>query len=92
MRVPARAVPARVSNLAGLPPAFIGVGALDLFADEDTDYARRLNDAGVSTELIVVPGAFHVFDGSLAPISQWFTAARLDALRRGLGITRSKEA
>ena len=30
------------ATLAGLPPAFIAVGALDLFVDEDIDYAARL--------------------------------------------------
>jgi acetyl esterase/lipase len=64
--VPAGAVPARVENLAGLPPAFIGVGAIDLFVEEDVDYARRLINAGVPTELCVVPGAYHGFD-FLAP-------------------------
>ena len=41
-RVPAAAVPARVATVAGLPPAWIGVGALDLFVEEDMEYARRL--------------------------------------------------
>jgi len=40
-KVPAGAVPARVENLSGLPPAFIVVGAIDLFVDEDIEYARR---------------------------------------------------
>ena len=60
--VPAGAVPARVENLAGLAPAFIGVGAIDLFVDEDVNYARRLINAGVPTELCVVPGGYHGFD------------------------------
>lgn len=86
--VPKEAVPARVENLAGLPPTFIGVGSIDLFVDEDVDYAQRLNAANVPTELIVVPGAFHGFDSPLFParISKSFNAAKLDALRRGLGI------
>lgn len=90
-RVPTAAVPARTSNLAGLPPTWIGVGGLDLFVEEDIDYARRLTAAGVATELIVVPGAFHGFDGlpSGAPVSAWFNAAKLDALRRGLGVASS---
>ena len=41
--------------------------------------------------LIVVPGAFHGFDmaGLINPKNRlvaWFNAAKLDALRRGLGI------
>jgi acetyl esterase/lipase len=56
------AAPARAEELAGLPPAFIAVGALDLFLVEDMDYARRLIEAGVATELHVYPGAYHGFD------------------------------
>lgn len=87
-RAPKGAVPARVADLKGLPPAFIGVGTLDLFADEDIDYAQRLNAAGVLTELLVVPGAFHGFDGIAGemPVGKWFNAAKLNALRRGFGL------
>ncbi len=85
-RVPAAAAPARVANLVGLPPAFIGVGSIDLFCDEDADYAQRLNAAGVTCELIVVPGAFHGFDSAGAPVAKRFGASKLEALRRGLNI------
>jgi triacylglycerol lipase len=57
--VPAGAVPARAEDLGGLPPTFIIVGALDLFAEENMEYARRLMRAGVPTELHLVPGAYH---------------------------------
>jgi len=80
---PRNCVPARVENLAGLPPAFIGVGAIDLFVDEDIDYARRLIADGVQTELVVAPGAFHGFD-IIAPdtsLARQFTEAKLHALR-----------
>ena len=77
------AVPARRDDLAGLPPAWIGVGTLDLFHDEDLAYAQRLQDAGVSCEVTVVPGAFHGFDG-IAPnadVSQRFFASQCALLR-----------
>lgn len=82
--VPAAAVPARTKTLAGLPPAFIEVGGVDLFVNEDIDYARRLNEAGVPVELLVVPGAFHGFDQLApdAPQSRQFTDAKTEALRR----------
>lgn len=54
--------PALAEDLSGLPPAFIATGALDLFLDEDLDYARRLVDCGVQTELHVYPGAIHAFE------------------------------
>ncbi|HVJ96585.1 MAG TPA: alpha/beta hydrolase [Acidimicrobiia bacterium] len=64
--VPYTAAPARATNLGGLPAAFISVGAVDGFRDEDADYALRLNDAGVPAELHVYPGACHGFT-SMAP-------------------------
>ena len=78
------AVPARRSDLAGLPPAWIGVGTLDLFHDEDLDYAERLRVAGVPCEVMVVPGAFHGFDGVApkADVSQSFFASQCALLRR----------
>ena len=40
-------------------PAYVCVGGVDGFRDEDIDYAMRLNQAGVPTELHVYPGAPH---------------------------------
>jgi acetyl esterase/lipase len=57
--VPYTAAPARAQDLSGLPPAFVAVGAVDGFLDEDVDYAQRLNGAGVPTELHVYPGLPH---------------------------------
>ena len=56
------AAPARRVDLSGLPPAWIGVGTLDLFHDEDIVYAERLRAAGVECEVLEIPGAFHGFD------------------------------
>lgn len=82
--VPPYSVPARRTDLAGLPPAWIGVGSLDLFHDEDIDYADRLEAAGVPVELVVVPGAFHGFYvfAPDAPGSRAFVDAHVNALRR----------
>ena len=85
---PVMAVPSRRKDMRNLPPAFIGVGSVDLFVEENVEYASRLISAGVSTELIVVPGAFHGFD-IFAPetaAAQAFERAKITALRRGLGI------
>ena len=65
--VPAYAAAARATDLSGLPPAFVSVGAVDGFRDEDIDYALRLNQAGVPTELHVYPGAPHGY--AIAPES-----------------------
>ncbi len=70
--VPAYAAPARATDLTGLPPTPISVGAIDGFSDEDMDYATRLRQAGVPVELHVYPGMPHGFDSLLPnlPLSQ----------------------
>jgi len=81
--LPSYAVPARRMDLSGLPPAWIGVGDIDLFHDEDRDYAQRMRDAGVATTFHVVPGAPHGFE-SWAPktaISRGHVAAAQSWLR-----------
>jgi len=87
-QVPARAVPARYTDLRGLPPTFIGVGGLDLFVDEDIEYARRLVDVGVPTELVVVPGAFHGFEAIVpeAAVSRRFKASVTNALKTAFAL------
>jgi acetyl esterase/lipase len=81
---PQGSVPARAKDLRGLPPTFIGVGGLDLFLQENIDYARRLLDSGVSTELLVVPGAYHAFPFIVpgAQVSRQFFAAIDAAIAR----------
>ena len=79
------AAAARATQLAGLPPTYLCVGALDLFLEEDLEYARRLLRDGVPTELHVYPGAYHGFN--MAPdahVSRAFTRDLTDALRRAL--------
>jgi acetyl esterase/lipase len=78
------AAPARATNLAGLPPAFIDVGAAEALRDEAIDYAARLSRAGVHAELHVWGGAFHSFDEWVpeARVSKTARAARVDWLAR----------
>lgn len=80
---PAVAVPARRTDLSGLPPAWVGVGTFDVFHDEDVDYAERLRRAGVPCELQVVPGAYHGFDGIAAKtqVARDFFASQVEFLR-----------
>jgi acetyl esterase/lipase len=87
-RVSRYAAPARATDLAGLPPAYLAVGDLDLFIDEDIEYAQRLQQAGVPTELHVYPGGSHAFE-SYAPataLARRFVRDRDEALRRALGL------
>jgi triacylglycerol lipase len=80
------AAPARATDLAGLPPTFMICGALDLFLEEDLDYARRLIRAGVPTELHVYPGAPHGFMFMPdAQVTRTFARDSMAALARAVG-------
>jgi len=72
-----------VEDAKDLPPAYIDIGELDLFRDEDIAYAQKLGRAGVSCELYVLPGLPHGFE-ALAPTSaavQTAIAGRVRAYR-----------
>lgn len=56
------AAPARLTDAAGLPAAYIEVGQLDIFRDEDVTYALTLSHGGVPVELHLHPGVPHEFD------------------------------
>lgn len=72
------AAPARAGDLSGLPPTYIATGALDLFLEEDLDYARRLMRGGVPVEFHVYPASFHAFD--LSATAEVAMQARRDGL------------
>lgn len=72
------AAAARAKDLSGLPPAYVATGGLDLFLEEDLEYARRLMRAGVPVELHVYPGGFHGFD--FDPAAEVSARARRDSL------------
>jgi acetyl esterase/lipase len=83
---PREAAPARRADLSGLPPAWIGVGTLDLFYQECLDYGRRLREAGVFVHEQIAPGAFHAFDqiADTAQVSLNFFASQSLHLRTAL--------
>jgi acetyl esterase/lipase len=60
--VPQYAAPARATDLAGLPPAFLDVGSAECLRDEVLAYAGRIWQAGGRAELHVWPGGTHAFD------------------------------
>ncbi|MGB2811735.1 MAG: alpha/beta hydrolase [Mycobacterium sp.] len=75
------AAPARAHDLSGLPPAYIDVGDLDLFYEQDVHFADRLAAAGVPTELHVHPGCPHAFE-MLAPMAAVSVRVMADRVRR----------
>jgi acetyl esterase/lipase len=89
------AAPARTEDLRGLPPAWIGVGDIDLFHDEDVAYAHRLREAAVACELHIEPGMYHGADAVMPDraITAGFRTRMIDALRPVLtGATEPVEA
>lgn len=72
--VPYQAAAARAPTVEGLPPTYIDVGGLDIFRDEDVEYARRLAAANISTEFHLYPGVPHGFDLFASNISVTATA------------------
>lgn len=73
-------------NLANLPRTYIMVGDLDLFVNESIDYANRLIQAGVKTDLQVISGVYHAFElfNPNSPQAKTYKATRTDAIKRML--------
>ena len=86
---PAKApqVPARLEDFAGLAPTWMATAALDLFRDENIDYAHKLMQAGVRTELVSYPAACRGFQ--MVPgthLGARYAKDHLHALAKGLGV------
>jgi acetyl esterase/lipase len=80
-------IPSRANDLSALPPTWIAVGSLDLFLNENIDYARKLMASDVSAELQIYPGGFHAFplvDGS--QLAKRFWRDYRESLARGLAL------
>ena len=84
---PAYAAPTRATDLSGLPPAFVEVGAAEMFRDEDVEYASRIWATGGQAELHVWAGGCHGFDLYMpdSEIANAALATRSSWLRRVLG-------
>ena len=84
--IPNYAAAARRDDLSALPPTWIGLCGIDLFADEDRDYARRLKEAGVECEVHEVDGAPHAFElfEPNAGVSREFERSAIAFLGRAL--------
>lgn len=82
------AVPARMADLSGLPPAWIGIGGADLFLQECEEYRARLEAAGTPCEFHLAPGGFHGFEGLAvnARVTQELYDANFAFLRRVLSL------
>jgi acetyl esterase/lipase len=80
------AAPSHAGDLHRLPPAYIGIGSVDLFVDENKAYAERLQQCNVTVQLEVFSGGFHAFEFLVpeAAISRIARQTHYKAIREGL--------
>lgn len=69
---PLYAVPLQEKNFRNLPNATVIVCELDPLKDEGKEYAKKLQKAGVSVNLLEIKGAVHAFDFFSCPLSDTF--------------------
>lgn len=77
--LPDYAAAARRADLSGLPPTWMYASDIELFSDEDREYARRLEEAGVDVTFETVAGAPHGFEAwasTTAPAVELLAGAR----------------
>jgi acetyl esterase/lipase len=87
--VPIYAAPARaaVEELSGLPPTYLAAYQIDPTRDEGLDYAHRLIQAGVPTEVHHYANAFHIAHVvGKTTIGARMIADRIAAIRRMLHV------
>ncbi|BDV31786.1 alpha/beta hydrolase [Microbacterium terricola] len=82
------AAPARRTDFAGLPAAWVGAGDIELFYSEDRDYAERMQRAGVDVTLEVVRGGPHAFESlaQKAPVARKYAGRAQAWLAARLGV------
>lgn len=81
------AAPARATDVSGLPPAYIDVGELDMFRDEDIDFVKKLSEANVAVEFHLWPGAYHASEvfAPEAKLSARIWDSRIAGIKRLMG-------
>lgn len=86
--IPSSASAFMEQDLRGLPPVYMAIGQLDPFRTETLEFAERLSQAGVLTELHLYPGVYHGFAGNAAvpatDVGRHYTFEYLDALKDAL--------
>lgn len=71
---------ARMKDAVGMPPLYLDTGELDIFRDEDVEYALKHMKAGVRAELHVHPAVPHSFE-VFAPEADVSKRALADRMR-----------
>lgn len=76
-----------MKSAEGLPPLYLDVGELDIFRDEDIEYAAQFGKVGIESELRSYPGCPHAFEG-IAPDAAVSKAAMANRFRSILSIEK----
>lgn len=84
--------PSLAPHLEGLPPSFIGVGALDLFLEENVEFGVKLSRSGVPVEMHVYPGVPHMFDQYPGAVTEQSKNDVRTALEKMLHVAVATEA
>lgn len=59
------AVPMLREDFNGFPPTYVEAAEIDILCDQDLAYADKMAAAGVDVTKVLVPGAYHGYDGNL---------------------------
>lgn len=59
------AAPLFSDNFSDLPRAYVEPQEMDSLRDEAIEYEKKLREAGIQTELKIIPGSYHGFDTDL---------------------------
>ncbi len=77
------AAPMNMDNFKNLPPAYVEPQEMDVMRDEGIGYAKRLENAGCSIELKVIPASYHGFDSDhTSPLVQRVLAYRCKVMKK----------
>lgn len=84
--IPYYALAGNCQMLQGFPPTFIVAGEYDPLRDDSVQFASRLYEAGVPTELVVAPRVGHGFCVVDHPLTRWVHEGICASLRREFGM------
>jgi acetyl esterase len=86
----AYASPIKAASLADLPPAYVETAEFDCIRDEGINYARKLEEAGVTVELLETKETIHGYDFVFKSIAKESFEKRINALNKAFESARPK--
>ena len=87
--LPYYSLPANCEDMSGFPPSCIVTAEYDPLRDDGIDFARKLLNDGVPTELIVAPRVGHGFCVVDHPLTRWVHDGICASFRREFGLLQA---